>query len=67
MSKVKLIPIPERDPKARCWFCRTDKRVIYTAKMVHTNPLSQNRYMGIYVCTKCAKNHKIDFIEEATK
>lgn len=64
---MKLIPKSERDPKARCWFCRTDKRVIYTAKIVHMNPLSKDRYMNIYVCTKCAKNHKIDFIEEVIK
>lgn len=57
-----LIPIEERK-NARCWFCRTDKSVKYTAKMINTNPKSDNRYMHIYVCNRCALNHALDFIE----
>ena len=60
---MKLIPISERHPMARCWFCRTDKSVKYEAKMVNTNPLSENRYMDILVCNKCALNHANDFIK----
>lgn len=62
--KIKLIPAAERSTFARCWFCRTSKSVKYTAKMVHTNPLSQNRYMEILVCNKCAALHLNDFIEQ---
>ena len=50
--KLKLIPISERNPEMRCWFCRTNKSVKYEAKMVNTNPLSENRYMNILVCNK---------------
>ena len=64
---LKLIPISERSPELRCWFYRTNKSVKYEAKMVNTNPLSENRYMNILVCNKCALNHQIDFIEEETK
>ena len=61
---MKLIPKNERHPMARCWFCRTDKSVKYAAKMVNTNPLSERRFMNIYVCNKCSLNHANDFIEE---
>ena len=61
---MKLIPIEKRDKSMRCWFCRTDKSVKYEARMVNTNPLSQNRYMHILVCNKCALNHSQDFIDE---
>ena len=61
---MKLIPISERTTTMRCWFCRTNKSVKYEAKMVHTNPLSENRYMHILVCNKCALIHNNDFIEE---
>lgn len=61
--KIKLIQKSERDPLIRCWFCRTNKSVKYVAKMVNTSPLSQNRYMEIYVCNKCAAFHMDDFIE----
>ena len=64
---MKLIPISERTKAMRCWFCRTDKSVKYTAKMVNTNPLSENRYMHILVCNKCALTHSHDFIEEKSK
>lgn len=64
---MKLIPISERDPSMRCWFCRTDKSVKYEAKMVNTNPLSEHRYMHILVCNKCALIHNNDLIEEETK
>ena len=60
---MKLIPISERSG-GRCWFCRTDKSVKYEAKMVNTNPKSNERYMHILVCNKCALNHQNDFIEE---
>lgn len=63
---MKLIPISERKG-CRCWFCRTDKSVKYEAKMVNTNPKSENRYMHIYVCSKCALIHKNDFIKEELK
>lgn len=63
---MKLIPISERKG-CRCWFCRTDKSVKYEARIVHTNPLSENRYMHILVCNKCALNHANDFIEEQSK
>lgn len=61
---LKPIPIHRRMKGARCWFCRTDKSVKYEAKMVNTNPLSENRYMEIYVCNKCALNHYNDFIDD---
>lgn len=61
---MKLIPISERDPQMRCWFCRTDKSVKYEATIVNTNPLAENRYMHILVCNKCALNHANDFIKE---
>lgn len=64
---MKLIPVSERYPGMRCWFCRTDKSVKYEAIMVNTKPLSENRYMHILVCNKCALNHADDFIEENTK
>lgn len=64
---MKLIPISERKSQMHCWFCRTNKSVKYEAKIVHTNPLSENRYMNILVCSKCASNHKNDFIAEETK
>lgn len=64
---MKLIPISERHPENRCWFCRTDKSVKYEAKMVNTNPKSENRYMHILVCNKCALIHNNDLIEEETK
>jgi hypothetical protein len=64
---MKLIPIAKRSKSMRCWFCRTDKSVKYTAKMINTNPYSSSRYMDVLVCTKCAKHHKYDFIEEATE
>ena len=63
---MKLIPISERKG-CRCWFCRTDKSVKYEAKMVNTNPQSENRYMHILVCSMCAIIHKQDFIEEELK
>lgn len=64
MSKIKLIPISERNSLHRCWFCRTDESVKYIAKMVNTNPLSEKRFMNIYVCNKCALTHSIDFMED---
>ena len=64
---MKLIPISERDPAMRCWFCRTNKSVKYVAKMINTNPLSEKRYIHILVCNKCALIHKYDFIEEERK
>ena len=60
---MKLIPISERNG-CRCWFCRTDKSVKYEARMINTNPHSQNRYMRILVCNKCALYHKRDFVED---
>ena len=64
---MKLIPTSERDPAMRCWFCRTNKSVKYEAKMVNTNPKSENRYMHILVCNKCALIHNNDFIKEKHK
>ncbi len=61
---MKLIPICDRTDVMRCWFCRTNKSVKYTAKMINTNPISPNRYMHILVCNKCALNHSQDFIDE---
>ena len=61
---MKLIPISERHLMMRCWFCRTDKSVKYEAKMVNTNPKSENRYMHILVCNKCALIHVNDLIKE---
>lgn len=61
---MKLIPISERHPSMRCWFCRTDKSVKYEARMINTNPRSQNRYMRILVCNKCVLHHKMDFLED---
>ena len=61
---MKLIPNSERNKSNRCWFCRTDKSVKYIAKMVSTNPFSENRYMEILVCNKCALIHSNDFVEK---
>lgn len=61
---MKLIPIEERTPMMRCWFCRTNKSVKYTAKMVSVNPLSDRRYMHILVCNMCAVNHAGDFVDD---
>ena len=61
---MKVIPISERSQDARCWFCHTNKSVKYEAKIMNTNPFSENRYMHILVCNKCALNHAIDLIEE---
>lgn len=60
---MKLQRLVERVPYARCWFCRTDQKVNYVGKIVNTHPLSENRFMKIYVCEKCAENHKYDFID----
>lgn len=60
---MKLIPNSERNKCNRCWFCRTDKSVKYLARMVNTNPISENRYMKILVCNKCALIHQMDFVE----
>lgn len=32
--------------------------------MINTNPRSQNRYMRILVCNKCALHHIYDFVED---
>jgi hypothetical protein len=66
---MKLIPISERRPSARCWFCRTDKSVKYEATMINVNPSPRDtrRFMHIPVCNKCALIHKNDFIEEDEK
>lgn len=64
---MKLIPTSKRDPSMRCWFCRTNKSVKYEARMINTNPCSQNRYMRILVCNKCALHHKLDFVEDCPK
>ena len=61
---MKIMPLSERGEHNRCWFCRTNKSVKYTAKIVNTNPLSENRYMHILVCNKCALVHNDDFIEQ---
>lgn len=61
---MKLIPIEKRDKSMRCWFCRTDKSVKYEARMINTNPHSQNRYMRILVCNRCALHHQHDFLED---
>lgn len=47
-----------------CMSCPFYKSVKYTAKIVNTNPLSENRYMHILVCNKCALVHNDDFIEQ---
>ena len=60
---MKIIPLSERSEHNRCWFCRTNKSVKYTAKIVNTNPLSENRYMHILVCNTCALIHNDDFID----
>lgn len=62
--KFKLLV--DRNPSARCWFCRTNKSVKYSAKIVNTNPLSENRYMDILVCNRCVLNHINDLIDMDT-
>lgn len=59
-----LIPISERRPSDRCWFCRTDKSVKYRGKFINPNPTAENRYIHILICSKCALNHSKDLIEE---
>lgn len=63
---MKLIPIAERHPSMRCWFCRTNKSVKYMATMINVNPSPQDtrRYMNILVCNKCAVHHQYDFLED---
>jgi len=63
MKRSKLIPIGERNPLARCWFCRTNKSVKYTAEFINPNLKSNNRYMKIYLCNKCALIHNDDLRE----
>ena len=60
--KIKLLS--ERSEHNRCWFCGTNESVKYMAKIVNTNPLSENRYMQILVCNKCALMHNKDFIDQ---
>lgn len=60
---MKLQRLIERKPHACCWFCRTNRNVNYVGKIVNTYPLSENRFMKIYVCGRCAENHKDDFID----
>lgn len=62
--KYILIPISERRPSDRCWFCRTDKSVKYRGKFINPNPTAENRYIHILICSKCALNHSKDLIEE---
>lgn len=66
---MKLIPISERHPSMRCWFCRTDKSVKYEATMINVNPSPRDtrRFMHILVCNKCALIHNNDFIKEDLK
>ena len=60
---MKLTRIEEKVHGARCWFCRTDRSVHYTAYIVNTHPLSPRRYMHIYVCERCAENHLEDLLD----
>ena len=57
MPKYKLIPIKDRYPKARCWFCGTDKSVKYTGQFINPNLNSERRYLDILICNKCALLH----------
>lgn len=63
MPKYKLIPIKDRHPKARCWFCRTNKSVKYRGQFINPNLKSERRYMDIYICNKCALIHANDLRE----
>lgn len=53
-SQMKLIPIVERNSKMCCWFCRTDKSVKYKIKVLNTNQFSENIYIDVLVCNRCA-------------
>lgn len=68
----KLIPIADRNPKNRCWFCMTDKSVKYTAKITNPYLTKDGRTidftlpltMDILVCSKCAAIRNLIFIKE---
>ena len=60
--KIKILS--GRSEHNRCWFCRTNKSVKYTGKIVNTNTMSENRYMHIIVCNTCALIHNDDFIDQ---
>lgn len=53
----KLIPIAERHPMSRCWFCGTDKSVKYTGEIMNPCPWADNRWQKILICNKCAARH----------
>ena len=59
----KLIPISERNPKNRCWFCGTDKSVKYMGTIMNPCPTSNNRYSKIIMCNKCALRHEKHLLE----
>lgn len=54
----KLIPISEQRIKNHCWFCGTDKSVKNTGEIMDPCPWSENRYLAILICDKCAIKHK---------
>lgn len=60
----KLIPMKERHPDNRCWFCRTDESVKYYATMASPQSRVNIKLINILVCSKCKKFHEYDFIPD---
>lgn len=60
---LKLIPIKERNSVSRCWFCKTNKSVKYTGKVLNPCFTASNRYIDIVLCNKCAAIHRNDLID----
>ena len=60
---LKLSPIKERNNVSRCWFCKTNKSVKYTGKVLNPCLTASNRYIDILLCNKCALIHRNDLVE----
>ena len=63
----KLIPVAERNPMNRCWFCGTNKSVKYTGQILNPCPTANNRYLNILMCNKCSLLHAHHLVEYWTK
>lgn len=59
----KLIPIAERNPLNRCWFCGTNKSVKYMGTIPNACPTASIRYHKIMMCNKCALLHEKHLVE----
>jgi hypothetical protein len=59
----KVLTQEERNPQNRCWFCGTDVSVKYKGKIVNPCLTSNNRYIDIIFCNRCAMLHAKDFCD----